>query len=146
MNAATESAMPPLRVLFLTPYYKPYLGGIERVIERLTTGLLRRPDVAATGVLTTHFAFPRQHMAGLPAVEDIDGGVRIFRVPGGPKKAPPYFSVPLVWFPPRAFRQVIERFRPDILHWVGASHRRRRGSYSVRLFIASRRTSSGCDR
>jgi glycosyltransferase involved in cell wall biosynthesis len=105
--------------LFLTPYYKPYLGGIERVIERLTTGLLARPDVAATGVLTTHFAFPRQHMAGLAPIEQMDGGVRVYRVPGRPHVAPPYFSVPLVWFPPRAFRQVIERFHPDILHWVG---------------------------
>jgi glycosyltransferase involved in cell wall biosynthesis len=118
MNAITDQNV-ALRVLFLTPYYKPYLGGIERVIERLTTGLLRRPDVAAAGVLTTHFAFPRKHMADLPSVEEIDGGVRIYRVPGGPRVAPPYFSVPLVWFPPRAFRQVLDRFRPDILHWVG---------------------------
>ena len=26
----------PLRVLFLTPYFRPYLGGIERAIEQLT--------------------------------------------------------------------------------------------------------------
>jgi glycosyltransferase involved in cell wall biosynthesis len=113
----TEPA--PLRVLFLTPYYKPYLGGIERVIERLTTGLLARRDVAATGVLTTHFAFPRKHMEGLPPFERMDGGVRVYRVPGRPRVAPPYFSVPLVWFPPRALRQVIAGFQPDILHWVG---------------------------
>jgi glycosyltransferase involved in cell wall biosynthesis len=110
---------PPLRVLFLTPYYKPYLGGIERVIERLTTGMLARADVAAAGVLTTHFAFPRRHMDGLPAAERMDGGVQVFRVPGRPRVAPPYFSVPLVWFPPRAFRQVMDQFRPHILHWVG---------------------------
>jgi hypothetical protein len=50
-------------------YYKPYLGGIERVIQRLSVGLLGQPDVAATAVLTTHFAFPRRHMGRLPPIE-----------------------------------------------------------------------------
>jgi len=107
------------RVLFLTPYYKPYLGGIERVIERLTKGLLARPDVGSVGVLTTHFAFPRIHMNGLPDFEVMDGGVRIYRVPGRPRLAPPFFSVPLVWFPPRSFHHLLKHFQPDILHWVG---------------------------
>ncbi len=110
---------PPLRVLFLTPYYKPYLGGIERVIERLSAGMVQRPDVEAVGVLTTHFEFPRRWMPGLPAREVMDGGVRILRLPAWPRVAPPYFSVPLVWFPPAAFRAALREFRPTVLHWVG---------------------------
>ncbi|HLZ71351.1 MAG TPA: glycosyltransferase family 4 protein [Dehalococcoidia bacterium] len=110
---------PPLRVLFLTPYYKPYLGGIERVIERLSAGMRRRADVAAVGVLTTHFEFPRHWMEGLPARERMDGGVEIIRLPAWPRVAPPYFSVPLVWFPPRAIGAAIRAFRPNVLHWVG---------------------------
>jgi glycosyltransferase involved in cell wall biosynthesis len=108
-----------LRVLFLTPYYKPYLGGIERVIERLSAGMAARADVEAAGVLTTHFAFPRKHMHGLPAREVIDGGVEILRLPSWPRVAPPYFSVPLVWFPPAAIHAAIRHFRPTVLHWVG---------------------------
>ncbi|HZQ38472.1 MAG TPA: glycosyltransferase family 4 protein [Dehalococcoidia bacterium] len=110
---------PPLRVLFLTPYYKPYLGGIERVIERLSAGMVQRRDVEAVGVLTTHFAFPRHWMRDLPAREAMDGGVEILRLPAWPKVAPPYFSVPLVWFPPSAIRAAIRAFRPTVLHWVG---------------------------
>jgi glycosyltransferase involved in cell wall biosynthesis len=110
---------PPLRVLFLTPYYKPYLGGIERVIERLSAGMAARADVEAVGVLTTHFAFPRKHMAGLPVREVMDGGVQVLRLPGVPHVAPPYFSVPLVWFHPSAIRAAIRHFRPTVLHWVG---------------------------
>ncbi|MHB8576445.1 MAG: hypothetical protein ACYDCQ_14065, partial [Dehalococcoidia bacterium] len=87
----------PLRVLYLTPYYKPYLGGIERVIERMSAGMLRRPDVEAVGVLTTHFEFPRHFMPGLPERERMDGGVEVIRLPAWPAVAPPYFSVPLVW-------------------------------------------------
>ena len=110
---------PGLRVLFLTPYYKPYLGGIERVIEGLSTRLLARDDVEATGVLTTHFAFPRKHMRGLPSRQAIDGGVDVYRVEGFPKRAPPYFSVPLIWFSPSGFRDALRDFQPDVLHWVG---------------------------
>lgn len=110
---------PPLRVLFLTPYYKPYLGGIERVIERLSAGMAAHAAVEAVGVLTTHFAFPRQHMPGLPAREIMDGGVEVLRLPAWPRVAPPYFSVPLVWFPPAAIHEAIRQFRPTVLHWVG---------------------------
>ena len=108
-----------LRILYLTPYYKPYLGGIERVIEHLSAGMLGRADVEATGVLTTHFAFPRTFMPGLPDRDVIDGGVQLLRVPGWPHIAPPYFAVPLVWWPPAAFKRAIDEFRPNVMHWFG---------------------------
>jgi glycosyltransferase involved in cell wall biosynthesis len=108
-----------LRILYLTPYYKPYLGGIERVIERLSAGMLGKPEVEAVGVLTTHFAFPRKFMPGLPDRDLIDGGVRLLRVPAWPHIAPPYFAVPLVYWPPRAFKHAIDEFRPNVMHWFG---------------------------
>ena len=40
-------------------------------------------------------------------------------MPSWPHRAPPFFSVPLVWFPPRAFAAALDDFRPDIIHWVG---------------------------
>ncbi|HET8632388.1 MAG TPA: glycosyltransferase family 4 protein [Thermomicrobiales bacterium] len=106
-----------MRVLFVTPYYKPYLGGIERAIEQLGAQLLARGH--AVGVLTTHYAFPRRYQPGLPARETIDGGVEVYRLPSWPHRAPPFFSVPLVWFPPRAIEAALAAFRPDVIHWVG---------------------------
>lgn len=107
----------PMRVLFLTPYYKPYLGGIERAIEELGAALMKQGH--RVGVLTTAFAFPRRHMPGLPVRETIDGGVEIYRLPAWPRRAPPVFSVPLVWFPPAAIGRVVRDFQPDVIHWVG---------------------------
>lgn len=107
----------PLRVLFVAPYYKPDWGGIERAIDRLSAEL--RAAGHATGIITTHFGFPRRHRAGLAARETIDGGMALYRVPAWPRRAPPFFSVPLVWFPPRAFAAILADFRPDIVHWVG---------------------------
>jgi glycosyltransferase involved in cell wall biosynthesis len=107
----------PLRVLFVAPYYKPNWGGIERVIDQLSAQL--RAAGHQTGILATHYAFPRRWVPGLAARETIDGGMAYYRVPSWPHRAPPFFSVPLVWFPPRAFAAALADFRPDIVHWVG---------------------------
>lgn len=106
-----------LRVLFVAPYYKPNWGGIERAIDRLSAEL--RASGHATGIVATHYTFPRQHRAGLAARETIDGGMAVYRVPSWPHRAPPFFSVPLVWFPPRAFAAAIDDFAPDVIHWIG---------------------------
>ena len=47
----------PLRVLFLTPYFRPYLGGIERAIEQLAFQLIDSQSVEAVAVLTTKYSF-----------------------------------------------------------------------------------------
>lgn len=107
----------PLRVLFVAPYYKPNWGGIERAIAALDAEL--RAAGHATGIVATHYTFPRRWTAGLPERETLDGGLACYRVPSRPHRALPFFSVPLVWFPPRAFAAAIEDFRPDIIHWVG---------------------------
>ena len=111
----------PLRVLFVAPYYKPNWGGIERAIDRLSAEL--RAAGHHTGILATHYVFPRQFRPGLPDREIIDadagGGMAMFRLPSWPHRAPPCFSVPLVWFPPRAFAAALDEFRPDIIHWIG---------------------------
>jgi glycosyltransferase involved in cell wall biosynthesis len=107
----------PLRVLFVAPYYKPNWGGIERALAALDTHL--RAAGHTTGILATHYVFPRRWQPGLPDREVLDGGLRCYRIPAWPHRAPPFFSVPFVWFPPRAIAAVLADFQPDIIHWVG---------------------------
>lgn len=107
-----------MRTLFLTPYYKPYLGGIERVIDRLAREYLASGAMRRVGVLTTHYAFPRQYVPGLLDRQTLDGQ-DIFRLHSFPHSAPPAFSVPLVWFSPLEMRRAIQDFQPDVLHFVG---------------------------
>ena len=110
---------PPLRVLFLTPYFRPYLGGIERAIEQLSFQVMKSEQVEAVAVLTTKYAFPR-----IPHPEWADRdvtpeGISIFRLRGYPKRSIPLYSVPLVWFPPGQVRRYLEEFQPNIIHFVG---------------------------
>jgi glycosyltransferase involved in cell wall biosynthesis len=108
-----------LRVLFLTPYFRPYLGGIERAIEQLSLQLLQSKAVDEIGVLTTKYSFPRVPQPDWPDRDVTEDGIRIWRLDGFPRRAPPYFSVPLVWFPPSQVRRYIEEFDPDVVHFVG---------------------------
>ena len=109
----------PLRVLFLSPYFRPYLGGIERAIERLSFQLLESPGVEAVGVLTTKYSFPPTPHPEWPDRERTPEGLSIFRLAGFPDKTIPLYSVPLVWFSPGQIRRYLEEFNPHVVHFVG---------------------------
>ncbi len=108
-----------LRVLYLTPYYRPYLGGIERAIEELSHQIQQSPQVEAVGVLTTKYSFPRVAQPDWPDREMLPDGVQVFRLPGFPRWSLPVYSVPLVWFSPRRVKEYLDEFRPNVVHFVG---------------------------
>ncbi len=108
-----------MRVLFVSPYFRPYLGGIERAIEELARELLTSPEIESVGVLTTKYAFPRIPMTHLPNYEVTSDGISIFRINSVPRAAPPFYSVPLVWFSPGQLNRHLKFFDPHIIHWVG---------------------------
>ncbi len=108
-----------LRVLYLTPYYRPYLGGIERAIEELSHQIQLSTQVEAVGVLTTKYSFPRVAQPDWPDRETLPDGVQVYRLPGFPRWSVPLYSVPLVWFSPCRIREYLEEFRPNVVHFVG---------------------------
>ena len=105
--------------MFLSPYFRPYLGGIERAIERLSFQLMESPEVEAVGVLTTKYSFPPTPHPEWPDREKTPEGVSIFRLTGFPRKTLPLYSVPLVWFSPGQIRQYLDEFNPHVIHFVG---------------------------
>ena len=80
----------PLRILFLTPYFRPYLGGIERAIEQLSFQMQQSDAVEAVGVLTTKYSFPRHAEPTWDDQETPPEGISIYRLSGFPR-----WSVPL---------------------------------------------------
>ena len=110
---------PSLRILFLTPYFRPYVGGIERAIEQFSAQLMGDPTVTAVGVLTTKYAFPRIPQPSWADRETTVEGISIFRLKGHPQRSLPVYSVPLVWFSPIQIRRYIEEFDPNVIHFVG---------------------------
>ena len=109
----------PLRVLFLTPYFRPYLGGIERAIEQLSFQMQQSDAIEAVGVLTTKYSFPRKPQPTWEDRETTPEGISIFRLSGFPRRSLPIYSVPLVWFSPFRLKKYLEEFQPDVVHFVG---------------------------
>ncbi|NQW23934.1 MAG: glycosyltransferase family 4 protein [SAR202 cluster bacterium] len=109
----------PLRVLFLTPYFRPYLGGIERAIEQLSFQMQQSASIEAIGVLTTKYSFPRQPQPTWDDEETTLEGISIFRLSGFPRRSLPIYSVPLVWFSPLRLKKYLDEFKPDVIHFVG---------------------------
>ena len=109
----------PLRVLFLTPYFRPYLGGIERAIEQLTFQIQESADVEAVAVLTTKYSFPRVPQPTWADRDTTPEGIGIYRLDGFPRRSIPLYSVPLVWFSPIQVRRYLEEFNPNVVHFVG---------------------------
>ena len=108
-----------VRVLFLTPYFRPYLGGIERAIEGLAFQYQDSPRVEAVGVLTGKYAFPRVPHPDWQDREITPEGITILRLSSFPLKSIPLYSVPLVWFPPSQIRRYLREFDPTVIHFVG---------------------------
>ena len=110
---------PPLRVLFLTPYFRPYLGGIERAIEQLTFQIQKFQNVEAVGVLTTKYSFPRIPQPQWADRETTPEGISIYRLSGFPRHSIPLYSCPLVWFSPWQINRYLKEFNPNVVHFVG---------------------------
>lgn len=108
-----------MKILFITPYYKPYFGGIERVIERLSSEFQAQDH--SVGILTTKWVFPssprekRQYRKDLPDEELLESGEKLFRIASTPTTAPPFYQVPLVWFSPMAIKKIIDEYNPDVI-------------------------------
>jgi glycosyltransferase involved in cell wall biosynthesis len=101
-----------MKLLFVSPYYKPYLGGIERVIEKLSLALIENNDKIQVSVLTSRWSFPRKYCADWPPQEVIDN-TEVYRLNSWPRIAPPFFQVPLVWFSPTEINKTLDVIRPD---------------------------------
>lgn len=105
-----------MRILFCTPCYKPYFGGVERVVEQLVRRLAVHPEVEEVGILTSHYRFPSMFMDGLPAREEMDGAT-IIRIPFSLRKLPYFYHLDTGIFSSH-MGQAIRAFRPTHVHYT----------------------------
>jgi glycosyltransferase involved in cell wall biosynthesis len=123
-----------VRILFVNPYYKPYLGGIERIIEQVSQRLLDYADVEAIGLLTTRAHFPDRIMQELPAHEFIDG-IDVYRCTFKPLGIPRVFHPAMAGYFSLQIPYVLRQFRPDIIHFMYSEW----WSANLAIYLATRR-------
>jgi glycosyltransferase involved in cell wall biosynthesis len=103
-----------MRILMLTQSYAPIVGGVERVVEDLSSELVRRGHEVSVATLRQPGGLPRRSEGGI----EIHGlGTSTYRLPGvrldqERRHAPPLPD------PETALqlRKLVRRERPDIIH------------------------------
>jgi glycosyltransferase involved in cell wall biosynthesis len=108
-----------VRILMLTQFYPPLIGGEERYVRDLSLELTRRGHDVAVATLWQE---------GLPAFE-CDQGIRVYRLPSSMQQlpalfsdnarrhAPPFPDLQALW----TLRRIILQEHPDIVHahnWI----------------------------
>ncbi len=111
-----------MRILMVTDFYAPFLGGVEQHVRTLSGELASRGHDVAVATLGS---------PGLPASE-LDGRVRVHRVPSTTRRFRRVYSKGgRAWTPPfpdpeavQALYDLIRHRQPDIVHahdWLGRS-------------------------
>lgn len=103
-----------MRILMLSEFYPPLIGGTERHVQTLSRELVRRGH---------HIAVATLMHKGSPAFED-DEGVKVYRISGWNRVLTRFYQDQDRQFHPPApdpgviagLRRVIEQERPDIVH------------------------------
>jgi glycosyltransferase involved in cell wall biosynthesis len=109
----TARSVASLKLLIVTPYFPPHVGGLEGYVSDLNEVLLRSDAVDAITVFTPWL--PREGAA----VEDRGAGYRVVRYPAF--ELIPNFPVPMLW--KRGFWRALRSARPGG-HDVLVSHTR----------------------
>jgi len=101
-----------MNILFGTPYYKPYFGGIERVIEQLSQ--VYRSQGHSTSVITTKWEFPRIFHTEWSSVVEYEEA-RVYRIHTIPNRTIPFFQAPLVWLNISQLHSTLDDIKPDVI-------------------------------
>jgi len=111
-----------MKVLMVTDFYPPFLGGVEVLVSTLSRQLVNRGHEVSVATLAA---------PGLPS-EELDQGVRVYRIPASTRRAGFLFANETrPWAPPApdpeatvALRAVARREQPDVVHghdWLARS-------------------------
>lgn len=112
-----------MRILMVSDFYPPYLGGVEILVQSLSHELAARGHHLAVATLAT----------GQGPVLELDGPVRVHRIRGSAQRVERLFATPSrPWAPPvpdpeaaLALRRIVAREQPDVVHghdWLARSY------------------------
>jgi glycosyltransferase involved in cell wall biosynthesis len=119
----TKAQDGPMRIMLISQFYPPVIGGVEVHVQALARGLVKRGHEV---VVATHVA------DGNPAGDRLDEGVRVRSLQGMVQRIGPLFTTERRHAIPLAdpglksgLKQLASEFRPDIVHahnWLGRSY------------------------
>jgi len=113
--------MTAMRILMVTDFYPPLVGGVEVVVSALARGLSRRGHEVSVATIGTNGAAPLS----------VDDGIRIHRIQLTAARVDALFTQRRPWAPPvpdpeavAALRRIVRDERPHVVHghdWLARS-------------------------
>ncbi len=136
-----------MRIMMISDFYLPIIGGLERHVRTLSHELTRRGHHVAVATLAHE---------GSPAFED-DEGVSVYRLPGWNRALKPFYASADRQFHPTmpdpgvmaGLRRVMVKERPDIVHargWMLYSYLPIRNAFPAKLVVTLHDYSLVCPR
>lgn len=134
-----------MRLLMVTDFYHPFLGGVEQHVRTLSHALTARGHHVAVATL--------RH--GDLAEQEEDDGVTVYRIPSTTSRAATLFKNPgRPWAAPMpdpesaaALRRVVQREQPDIVHghdWLSRSYLPLKPFYRAKFVVSQHYYTLSC--
>jgi glycosyltransferase involved in cell wall biosynthesis len=134
-----------MRILMISDFYHPVLGGVEKHVRSLSQGLAQRGHQVSVVTLGRD---------ALPETE-LDQGVRVHRIRGAAQRMERLFShADRPWAPPLpdpelvyGLRKVVRQERPDVVHghdWLARSFLPLRRASRARFVVTLHYYTSSC--
>lgn len=104
-----------MKVMFFTPYFRPYIGGIERFVDEVSLRLVGYKGINEVSIVTSNSLYK----TGIQIQHDkfeIDRGRKIYRLNFFPKSIPFIYHSYNAGFFARELREVVQTIKPDIIH------------------------------
>lgn len=104
-----------MHILYVTPYFLPYRGGVEEAIYQTAVNILAKDTTIKISILTTFSSYPTGSYGNLPA-EEIINGITVYRRNFIPRNLPGLYHSNNAGLFSFQVGQVLAMVRPDIIH------------------------------
>lgn len=105
-----------MKILFFTPYFRPYIGGIERFVDEVSTRLLDYKDVEDVFIITTNSIYKKGIQKNFKQFE-ISKGRKIYRLDFHPRDIPGLYHSYNAGFFSKDLKSLIYSIKPNITHF-----------------------------
>lgn len=105
-----------MKILFFTPYFKPYIGGIERFVDEVSIRLLSFREVEEVTIITSNSLYKKGVQSEYKSFE-LDNGRKIYRLNFFPKDIPGIYHSYNAGFYSKELRNLLYLIKPDIIHF-----------------------------
>lgn len=106
-----------MNILFINPFWKPYRGGIEKVIEKLSFEFLRYSVVKKIGILSSTNLYPTGSVKN-DIEKSNDGQLIVYRLNFFPNNLPFITNLKNSGYFSLGIDRVLEDFKPDIIQYM----------------------------